>query len=150
MDPKFPRQRSGAWDKTSCLRYAVAAKRRAMKSQSSPYADLRRTKLEKEIQLLTSRIKAADHELSQAQGTTISQSACTAFCLTLTGLLCSGLEVFCSWVTCEFRDASLTSKAQEVRDRTKLFLQAQIRARFGEATTVTTQQTPVDPAEGIR
>lgn len=128
-DPAFPRKTARGWPRREVLAYSKQAKAKAKEHQTGDNADLKRVRLQRQIDLIDRQIRRADWEHERERGNHMPLDEHHAELDESAAIVLAGLELWVQWCAAEFRDARIYTKAKETRDRVR----QNLSDRFKEA-----------------
>ena len=132
-DPAFPRKTAHGWPRRAVLAFAKKAKVKAAKRQTGENADLKRLKIQRQVDLIDRQIRRADFEHERERGKVIPLDEYHAELDQLANIVKAGLEQWVQWVAAELQNADAYVKAKEIRDRVRTRL-SELCEQSGETT----------------
>ena len=110
---------SKGWPMAALFDYQVKRKARDKRNISGEHADLKRRKLQVEIEILESKRDEIRRDLipMQEHVDTLRRHA---------GIVAGGLDEFLAFTTATFHDARMTAEAERIRDKVRAKLRAEV------------------------
>jgi hypothetical protein len=128
--PGWPAKVPGkGWERAAIDAYFIEYKRQAAAHMAGPNTDLKRQKLEKEIERMELDIKLRQIEVDTAQGNLVPVADMLAEVRGITDIFQDALKAWIGQVKVLSADAKLVAEAERLRDRAYELVTERVRAK---------------------
>lgn len=113
----FPKKGRYGWSRRAFREYSKKALARAKASQTGEHSDLKRVKLQRQIDKIDRDIRDADFDHERKAGLHIPTDEYHAELDEIVAIVRGGLEQWVQWVDAEHRDPDISKRARSIRDK---------------------------------